>query len=283
MKAMKYFLTLCFLALTATAFGQGKVWTEPAADIDPADTLKIYVDLTKMDCDKLVGSAGPLYIWSWLPADPAVGNGTWDNSNDLLQWTNMGNDIWRFTMIPTDFYNVSAQDVYDNDIHFLVKGKDGGSGGDCSAAGSENKTEDLTVAVDPPVSPQLKVVSFPAASDGDSIRITELDFFSLRYDNTAEEKVSMQNATDLYVYARAYDMNGNEYRPSPLSQVGSNPKLQMTNDGDGQWRWTIQPKKLFSIPDTESLDYVRLQIMKPVVQNSDDAVDGEYIYYIRCN
>ena len=124
-----------------------KWWTEPE-DIDPNDSVKIFVDLTKMDCDKLVGNAGPLYIWTWQPADPVAGNGDWDNSNEDMIMTNEGPDIWSITILPVDFYGVSAQEVYDNNIHFLVKADDGGSGGDCSVAGDENKTEDLEIEVE---------------------------------------------------------------------------------------------------------------------------------------
>ncbi|MCB9235691.1 MAG: hypothetical protein H6581_28855 [Bacteroidia bacterium] len=269
------------LLVGSSSFAQ-KVWTEPADNIDPADTLKIYVDLTKMDCDKLVGNPGPLYIWTWMPGDPVNGNGSWNASNTDNAWTNVGPDIWRFTMIPTEFYGVPAQDVYDKDIFFLVKALDGGSGGDCSSAGLENKTEDLTVAVDPPVAPNLKVKSFPAADGDDIVYITQKDIFSLRYDNNEEEKVSMQNVSDLFVYARAYDTTGTEYKPALLSQVGNNPKLQMRNNGDGTFTWSIQPAKVFNIPDTQVLDYVKLQIMKPKLTNSNDAVDGEFVYYFRC-
>mgnify|MGYP001803984754 FL=1 len=91
----------------------------------------------------------------------------------------------------------------------------------------------------------------------------------------------MQNADDLYVYARAYNTNGVRYRPSTLSQIGSNPDLQMTREGT-TFRWTIQPRVLFDVPDGEQLDYLQLQIVKPVINNSDDAVDGTFIYFIRC-
>ena len=185
-------------------------------------------------------------------------------------------------MVPTEFYGVTAQEVYDNDIFFLVKAEDGGSGGDCSAAGDEFKTEDLSIEVNPPASPIQKVKPFPAVADGDTIYSTQNDIFSLIYDNSQEEKPTMQDPGDLFVYARAYDTDGTEYRPASLSQVGNTPKLQMTQEGS-IYRWIIWPEKLFEIPTGKTLDYVNLQIMKPVIANSDDAVDGNWIYYFRCD
>lgn len=261
-------------------FGQ-KVWTEPATVTNPADSVKIFIDLAQMDCQSLLGTAGPLYIWTWLPADPVNGNGQWSASNTDNAWTNEGPNIWSFTILPTDFYGVAAQDVYDSDIHFLAKALDGGSGGDCSATGGEFKTEDLKVEVNPPGVLVRKVYTFPDVHDNDSLFIQQDDVFTLLYDNSMEEKVTMQNVTDLSVYARAYDTDGTQYRPSVISQVGNNPALRMTSEGS-LFKWMIIPEKLFAVPSGKTLSYVRLQIMKPTLVNSDDAVDGLWEYYFRC-
>lgn len=281
---MKKTIALLFLplALSFQAAIAQKVWTEPAVVTDPTDSVKIYIDLTKMDCSKLVGNPGPLYMWTWKPADPVGGNGTWASSNTDHAFKNESPDVWSITILPTDFYAVSAQLVYDNDIFFLAKALDGGGGGDCSSAGNENKTEDLSIEVNPPGPLVRKVYSFPDHHNGDSLSLRQDDAFSLIYDNAQEEKASMQNAADLFVYARAYDTDGTEYKPSPISQVGSNPALQMTKTG-AVYNWSIEPQKLFNIPANKTLNFMRLQIMKPVVVTSDDAVDGLWEYYFRCN
>lgn len=281
MKKQLITLFALLLAFTGGVNAQA-VWTEPAEDINPNDTLKIYVDLSQTDCDKLMGDPGPLYIWSWMPNDPVVGNGMWNASNPDLEMTNVDPDIWMFTMIPTEFYGTDAQAVYDSDIFFLVKALDGGSGGDCSAAGDENKTEDLTVAVDPPTGGLKKVFPFPSGLSEDSVNVTQKDIFTLVYNNAIEDKATMQNPGDLYVYAQAWDTEGNLYRPSAITQVGNNPALKMTQSGS-KYRWIIQPERLFAIPTGKTLDYVSLQIFKQQVANSDDIVDGVFTYYFRCN
>lgn len=279
----KKLLSLAAAALLSGGVAQAqKVWTVPAEYTNPEDTLQIFVNLSLMDCQSLVNHPGPLYLWSWMPNDPVNGNGSWNASNTANAWTNEGPNIWSFKMKPTDFYGASAQDIYTDDIFFLVKALDGGGGGDCSATGGEFKTEDLTIEVNPPGAVVQKVASFPAKADGDSLFISKDDIFTLIYDNTLELKASMQNATDLYVYARAYDTDGVEYRPSPISQVGSNAALRMTKEGT-TFKWSIWPADLFDIPAGKSIDYLRLQIMKPVLVTSDDAVDGTFVYYMRCN
>ncbi len=278
--------TFAFLLMVAALSFQAavaqKVWTDPVVVTDPAAPVKIYIDLTKMDCSKLVGFAGPLYIWTWMPGDPVGGNGAWTASNLDHTWTNESPDIWSITITPTDYYGVSAQAVFDSDIFFLAKALDGGGGGDCSAAGNEWKTEDLSVEVNPPGALIRKVASFPDVQDGDSVWLRQDDAFTLLYDNALEEKVSMQNPGDLFVYARAYDTDGTEYKPSTISQVRNNPALKMVQVGD-KYHWSIWPAKLFNIPANKTLDFVRLQIMKPNLVTSNDAVDGYWEYFFRCN
>ena len=121
-------LVLLFLG-GSSAFAQ-KVWTDPVEPV-ATDSVTIYVDLTQMDCQSLVGEAGPMYMWSWNPADPPAvpgGNGDWSDSNEEMIMVNDGPNIWKKTILPTDFYGVDAATVYENDISFLVKAKDGGSG-----------------------------------------------------------------------------------------------------------------------------------------------------------
>lgn len=281
MKTTIAFAALVSCLCVSVAWGQ-KMWTEPAVVTDPTDSVKIYIDLTQMDCDKLVGYAGPLYIWTWKPADPVNGNGMWNASNTDHAWTNEGPDVWSITLLPTEFYGVSAQEVYDNDIHFLAKALDGGGGGDCSQAGNEWKTEDLSIDVNPPGPLLRKVYSFPDVQDGDSLALRQNDVFTLLYDNSQEDKVTMQNPGDLYVYARAYDTDGMEYKPSVISQVGSNAALKMNQSGT-LYTWSIWPEQVFNIPASKTLDYVRLQIMKPNLVTSDDAVDGTFEYHFRCD
>lgn len=281
---MKKHIVLLFALLIGALSGtySQAVWTEPAMDINPGDSLTIFVDLTQTDCDKLVGHPGPLYIWTWMPNAPVVGNGDWENSNPALEMTNVDPDIWSFKMKPDSFYGTSGANVFDKDIHFLVKAADGGSGGDCSAAGGEFKTEDLVVLVDPPTGGVLKVYPFPSGLEVDSVNISKKDVFTLVYNNAIEDKASMQNPGDLWVYAQAWDTDGNLYRPTSITQVSTNPDLKMAQDGS-VYRWMIQPERLFAIPSDKTLNYVSLQILKTVVVNSDDTVDGTFTYYFRCD
>lgn len=279
---MKQKILLLFSAvlLWATGVNAQKAWIDPAVILDVNDTVTIYVDLTQCDAQALVGNPGPLYIWTWEPNDPVTGNGTWGDSNEDNIMTDEGNDVWSKKIVPAEFYGVAnAQPFYDIGISLLVKADDGSGTG-----GVEDKTEDLHITVNPPFVPQAKVFSFPSADATDTLSSVPGDIFSLFYDNTIEDKVSMQNVSDLYVYARCTTNTGVEYKPAVLGQVRNTPKLQMTNNGDGTFQWMIKPEAIFdNIPVGQKIVSMRFQLMKPVFPlTSDDAVDGEYFFHYRC-
>ena len=54
-------------------------------------TSRITVDISKPDCEcpnlQDATADDPLYLWSWLPSEPIVGNGSWDSSNEELRMT----------------------------------------------------------------------------------------------------------------------------------------------------------------------------------------------------
>lgn len=278
-------ITFAF-ALILFAFGglnAQKAWIDPPTITDVNDSVTVYVDISKCDCQRLLNTVDDVFMWSWNPADPVPGNGDWTASNPDMIMTPQGNNIWSKTIHPGDFYGVAnAQPFYDNGISFLAKLSDGTGlgGGGCD----EDKTEDLNITIDPPFVPQQKVIAFPAADATDSLYIRNNDIFTIKYDNTIEDKVSMQNATDLYVYARCSTSTGTEIKVANLNQVGNTPELQMTNNGDGTFTFMIIPERLFGTAGSgNSITSMRFQIMKPVLQNSDDAVDGIFEYFFRCN
>lgn len=126
-----------------------KAWATPDP-INPNDSITIWVDIKKCDRQQLAGTTDPLYMWTWTPKEHAKGhplnNGTWQASNDALQMRSAGNDLYFYRMVPTQFYEVTAAELYNNDISLLLKKKDGTGG-----AAGEDKTEDLKIDLAPPV------------------------------------------------------------------------------------------------------------------------------------
>ena len=280
---LRYILFIGIFLTAYQGFGQ-KIWTVPA-EFNANDEIKLFIDIKACDCQRLLGTSDSVFLWTWQPSADAdrldmYKNGQWTASNPNMAMTHEGNDVYSITMIPTEFYNVDAATIFANDISCLAKLKDGtgAGGGGCD----EDKTEDLMLAIEPPAVGPQKVFSFPAAYSKDSLAITPDDVYTLVYDNKLEEKASMQNATELYVYAQAVTVGGQTIRVSTLRNVDDNPALRMKNNGDGTFEWTIIPNRLYNVPGGDQLDILRLQIIKPNLVNSADAVDGQFEFRFNC-
>lgn len=259
---MKKVLTIIILLFTAhITFGQ-TAWIDPSPT-DVTKKVRLYVDLSKTSNQSLDTFSGPFYIWTWLPAEhPAghplangVGAQAWKNSNDTLKMTKdslKGAKVWYYEMTPTEFYGVTAADVYSKGISFLVKPKDGGGYGD-----PDYKTEDLILTVEPPKTERGVIYTIPQIVFADEIT-------SVFYDNPKEEKASMQNLADndCYVHIRAYDDNNLTYEASKFLEVHLNPRLQMKKQSDGRFKLTFIPRRLLNIPDTVNLIRIEFVVRK---------------------
>jgi hypothetical protein len=266
----KYLGLVGFIGLTLNASAQ--VTTEPPEYDDPQAELKIIVDISRLDAsiehNQLLQDAAAdgeaLYIWTWSPAEhpathPLV-NGTgaqpWKNSNDSLRMTKEAESIYSFTMRPTDFYEVDAQTVYENDISFLVKPKDGGGYGD-----PDRKSIDFTIAVDPPSTERSPAFLFPG-------RFVDDDLVMLYYDNKLETEANMQELgpDECFMFGSATlsDSSTVSLAPSPFQvNAGSYPNLQMSTDGDGVFKAYFSPRELFQVPSGLSISSINMYIMKP--------------------
>lgn len=270
-------------------FATAQVTTEPAEDIDPEQPLKIIVDISKFDASQesvqnlqADAAAGlDLYIWTWSPYEfPAghaktngIGSQAWKNSNELLKMTKEAENIYSYTLTPTVFYEVDAATVYDKDIMFLVKPKDGGGYGD-----PDRKSGDLTVAVDPPKLERDAGYAFPSAGLAD-------DIFTIIYENDREEKTEMQNLdpNDCYVYAQATLSDSTVVKIAPnFFSVSGYPELKMEYIGDKTFRKFIYPNDFFAVPQGISVTEMVFVIMRGTYLSSKDRVDNDIPIKLGC-
>lgn len=299
MRFMKRLLPSIFVLLgVCLSPVYGQVSTVPSSVEDPTQPVTITVNIAAMDgsidhvaaLQAAVASGEDLYVWTWKPAEHPDGhpnvNGLgaqpWKDSNPNLIMTNNFDGTFSWTIIPTDFYEVSASDVFNEDIHFLVKPIDGGGYGD-----PDVKSEDLVVPVDPPALPVTKVRSFPSIATGDSlVRIGSDDVFTLIYDNNYEEKPSMQGVNDLCVYVVATwtdylgTQNTTEY--APITQVGSQSELAMRDIGKGLFQFSFWPTRFFNLPEGSVVRQLEFRVLRQNVTNSNDVSDGTFIYRLSC-
>lgn len=270
----KYLLISLLLGAVSELSGQ-KAWITPT-QINPDDTVTIWVDLSMCDCKRLQGSSGPLYFYTWLPAlvsdTSRFFNGEWENSNENLKMTRLNGNVWYYKMVPTRFYGISAVTVYEKDFAFRVKKKDGtGIGG---SGCDQDATESLTIAVSPPPAVKNRIYAFPKARTGDSLSINSSDMLTVWYDNRLENQDSLKGKSDFYVYLEARGSNGAEYRVSPYGTHGNNPRLAMKRQAEGLFRLGFIPAEMFSgiMPSGVKPVSIRVQVTRKTIRSGADVV-----------
>ena len=275
-------------ALTLGLSASAQISTIPDENIDPADSLEIIFDPAGLDLaveneallKAAIDAGEDMYIWTWKPTEHPDGhpmvNGTgsapWKNSNDSLVMKKNADGTFSWKIVPTLFYEVDATTVYNEDIHFLVKAKDGGGYGD-----PDVKSDDQSVAIDPPATERNPFYHFP-------IKVLIDDVITLRYENWREEKASMQNlaSDDCYAYAKVVYTDGTSEQIENTFNVGSNPNLQMTDVGDGNFEMLIVPTKHFNLNPNKEVDYLEFIAMRKNFASGADRVTEAVVIPIFC-
>ncbi len=276
----KLILSLATLFYSITAFTQ-VAWVEPDPTI-ATEKITIYVDLNKLDLSLehnalLLANPGPMYIWTWKPYEWPVGtpktNGLgekpWQNSNDLLQMTpapEKGEKVWKYEMVPTEFYEVPASQVYASGIALIVKPKNGGGYGD-----PDIKTNDLSIPINPPKTDKGALYSFPSV-------LLEDEITTIVYNNAAEQKPSMQNlpsTTKLYMHLKATAKDSatgvvTTYEPYKLLQVLNKPHLLLQYTSPNTWTYGNIIQDYFNFPPTAIPIDMEMRIVKEGWTSDDD-------------
>lgn len=106
-----YVVALCTLA-------QVTITSDPVI-YAPDEEVTWYFNMT----EKMQVEGEPFYIWTWAPSNPEDVLGTpdaWNNPSDACTLKYVGNGIYKLTMIPTEFYGVTAETLYANpDIFWM--------------------------------------------------------------------------------------------------------------------------------------------------------------------
>jgi hypothetical protein len=278
------------IALLAVVTANAQVSSEPAENIDPTDSVKIIVNLDQLDATQdyvqnLIADADAgldLFIWTWKPAEhPAghplvngLGGAAWKNSNPALMMTKEAEHIYSYTMIPTEWYEVDAGTVYQEDIHFLVKPKDGGGYGD-----PDRKSDDLVLKIDPPSTDRPPVFNFPS-------KLAEDDILTVVYDNWRETKPSMQNLDpdSAYIHAECKLVSGNVIKvpANYFDDPTQYPEAKMTEVEDQVFEWLIVPERYFNLQPGDEIDEITIVVRKPVFLGGDERVDDDLDVVIKC-
>jgi hypothetical protein len=264
MKSTIIFISLLFTCLSG--FSQ-------AAYIQPSptgknDTITLYINVA-MTTDGTNNNAlsailndhpdDSVYIWSWNPAEPTVGNGQWENSNQALKMTKVSDKLYSLRFKPTSFYGVDATSFFTKGISCLAKLKNGKEYEGLYPG--EAKTEDLKINIIPRLCDELYCI-FPEIAKTD-------DYMSITYDNTQEPNSSLLNLGDdeCYLFVRAEQSIFTAFNYTTPELASSTPALKMkaVPDKPGYFRITFIPEDLFSgiVPETFDFKTLKFYVLKP--------------------
>lgn len=236
-KRTLYIIMLALLTplVTLSAGRIAEIWTQPAIFMADEE-VTIFFDVTGTDLAEIDED---IYLWSWYPTEPDAGNGA--NSSDFAKLTRVDGNIWKITMIPTDYYGVEASKV--DYIYGLLKTKNFGKATDAFAPDS-----------DPPN--HISIFSL-ASFQGDAI----IDYFPkqiktnrplsvlLNAANTWPDKCEgnpvqgeLANAPNIHVHS---GING------WTTVIENNPsntnKTKLTHLGENIYRWDFVPNEYFGV------------------------------------
>lgn len=263
MKTAKYILSL-FMALTSTL-----VWSQAAyvlpSPTGATDSVKLYIDVNSAGGglkDMLLNHPeyqDSVYIWSWNPAEPVGGNGSWSNSNPNRILKNEGNLLFSLKFVPVSYYGVDGPTFFSKGISCLAKLKNGNAFPDDGVG--EAKTPDIHVAIIPKLCDAMYCV-FPQQGKVD-------DYISITYDNNQETNVDLQNLgpDECYLFIRAQQdlFQGVNYTTPVLTSSTPALKMKPVTGQPGIFRLTIIPEELFDgvVPENFDMQMLRFYVLKP--------------------
>jgi hypothetical protein len=281
MSNIRYILFI-LLALYAFNTNAQKAFVLPSPT-GANDSIVLYIDVnqsTEHGLKQILvthpDEVNNVYLWSWNPAEPTIGNGSWGNSTDGLKLKYEGNLLFSIKFVPTQFYGVDGPTFFTKGISCLAKLKDGNAHSDMQVG--EAKTEDLNVTIIPKLCDELYCM-FPQQGKID-------DFLTITYDNNQETNPSLQGLLEgeVYLYIRAaVDLfnSGPEY--ATQANTSSTPALRMKAvlGEPGHFKLTIIPADFFAdlLQPNQSILKLRYTVVKPGFTHPQQSVPyTDYVF-----
>jgi hypothetical protein len=282
MKFLKYIAIIAFTLLSTLSFAQ-KAWVVPE-QFNPGDSITLYVDVSKTDCQRLLNTTADVFMWTWEPGDPVIGNGNWTASNPDMQMTRDATNpnIYYMKLVPNQFWVLGNEsEIYSKGISFLAKLADGtgGGGGGCD----EDKTEDLHIDATPIPGCNTKFCQFPTVVFWD-------DYFTFLYDNRLEDKSGMKESVvgmdNFSMYIRVVYDDGTKGTYASYNEVKNHPELGLVKGDDDYYTSTFVFAELLKdlVVTGKTITAVEIQVMDKNYPSGPNSVsDGKHFIAIGCN
>ncbi len=259
-----FFIYMAAVVIAATSTTQianaQAAWVEPTPT-DVTSLVRVYIDLSHPDCgcDLLAdwavspppSSEPDLFMWTWMPSDPAHagGNGSWDNSNpnNVMKQDENNPAHWYKEMVPVLFYGVDPGTAYANGVSFLIKRKNGSA-----IDGGEPKSADQVIPLEPVGCVDI-ICPFPTTFFQD-------EYFIATYDNNMETNVQLQNLGpgEAFISFR-YRVNGGPLQTS-ISTGADADKFMMDYEGEGIFSFAMLPNEFFNLQEGQNLTQLTIRV-----------------------
>tara|TARA_R110002050_G_scaffold221441_1_gene357271 strand:+ start:51214 stop:52005 length:792 start_codon:yes stop_codon:yes gene_type:complete len=260
-----------------------KAWVVPE-QFNPGDSITVFVDVSKADCQRLLNTTADVFMWTWEPGDPVLGNGNWTASNPDMKMTrdDANPNIYYMKMVPNQFYVLGNEsEIYSKGISFLAKLADGtgGGGGGCD----EDKTEDLHIDASPIPGCNTKFCQFPSVVFWD-------DYFTFLYDNGLEDKALMKESVvgvdNFSMYIRVVYDDGTKGTYTKYGEVKNHPELALVKNADDYYSQTFVFADLLKdlVVPGKTITAVEIQVMDKNYSNGPNSVsNGNHFVTVGCN
>jgi hypothetical protein len=282
MKKIYLSFAICSLALHALSQSAYVFPSPTAAD----EEMTLFIDVAQINSGlKSMLESHPeevenVYLWSWMPAEPIGGNGTWASSHEARKLTHVSGLLFSVTFIPVEFYGVDGPTFFASGISCLAKLKDGNAYPDDGVG--EAKTPDLHVDIVPKLCDDLYCV-FPQLAKSE-------DFVTITYDNTQETNPAMQGLgpDECYLYLRiVQDSFSGYYYVQDQTAVVTTPALKMkpVAGETGLFRLTIIPQDFFEgiVPEGFDMNTLRYFALRPGVTYPVFSLPYEDYSFLNCS
>lgn len=235
-KTLYTFVLAVLVPVFSIAAGRiAEIWTQPAVFV-PNEEVNIFFDVTGTD---LADSEEDIFLWSWYPSEPDAGNGA--SSSDFAKLTRVEGNIWKITMIPTEYFGVEADKV--DFIYGLLKNKDFSKATDAFAPDSDPPNH-ISVYSLATIKGDLIIDHFPKQIKADRPFSVLLNAANTWPDQCGENPVQGQLANAPNVHVHSGINNWSTVVENNPSNVN---KTQLSNLGDNIYRWDFIPNEYFGV------------------------------------
>lgn len=217
-------------------------WSQPAAFI-PSEEVSFYFDVTGT---KLEGE-NAIYIHSWFPSDQTADV----RPESELALTHIEGNVWRFDMTPTEFYERTADQIYESGAFYGMLRTADWSKADVfftpDIEASQISIPDLTA-----IKGDKVIEAYPANFTQDKPVSFLINAHNTWSNNSGGDCVSgeLNNADQVVVHSGVNDWE--------IVTPSDQPQAKLTKIDDGIWRMDMILKEYYSLPEDYNLENINM-------------------------